>query len=422
MSVNQLKLKRSAVAGRYPTTSSLALGELAINTVEGKVFLKKDDGVQTIVEIATTSGSILSASYAATSSYASNFLVDGTIRARTLIVSVVSSSITYSSGSNKFGDDATDTQQLTGSVGIQGPLTVTGNTVISSSLNVRNAITASLFSGSLFNLQGTINHIPYFSGSTQVLGDSAMFQVNNGLNQGYSIAINQNGVSTEAPEALYVYQASTSSYNVISGKGNLDSYLQLNIQNVNAGPTASSDIVATANNGSETSNYIDMGINSSNFSGPIGDANDAYLYSTGRHLHIGNASNFPIQFFVGGDDTNATRKFELNVNGQHNMTGSLEMSGSLNVNFNTTASNARVTQTLIAQTVSASTIYSSGSNRFGGSLSTNQIFTGSILMTGSLDFKGNQSLTGSLNISGGAVNINGVNVLDTALAYAIALG
>jgi len=419
MSVNQLKLKRSAVSGRYPTTSSLALGELAVNTYEGKIFLKKDDGVQTIVEIATTSGSILSASYAQTSSYASNFLVDGTIRAQTLIVSVVSSSITYSSGSNKFGDDATDTQQLTGSVGIQGPLTVTGNTVISSSLNVRNAITASVISGSLYNLQGSPTHIPYFS-TSQVLSNSPMSYVV--TNEVPSIVINQSGVTTAAPEALYVYQASTSSYNVISGKGNLDSYLQLNIQNVNVGPTASSDVVATANNGNETSNYIDMGINSSNFSGPIGDANDAYLYSTGRHLHIGNASNFPIQFFVGGDDTNATRKFELNVNGQHNMTGSLEMSGSLNVNFNTTASNARVTQTLIAQTVSASTIYSSGSNRFGGSLSTNQIFTGSILITGSLDFKGNQSLTGSLNISGGAVNINGVNVLDTALAYAIALG
>ena len=419
MSVNQLKLKRSAVAGRYPTTSSLALGELAINTVEGKVFLKKDDGVQTIVEIATTSGSILSASYAATSSYASNFLVDGTIRARTLIVSVVSSSVTYSSGSNKFGDDASDTQQLTGSVGIQGPLTVTGATVISSSLNVRNAITASVISGSLYNLQGSPTHIPYFS-TSQVLSNSPMsYIVTAGVP---SIVINQSGVTTAAPEALYVYQASTSSFNVISGKGNLDNYLQFNIQNVNAGPTASSDVVATANNGDENSNYIDMGINGDNFVGDIGEGNDAYLYSTGRHLHIGNVSNYPVQFFVGGNNTDANRKFQLNPDNIHSMTGSLEMSGSLNVNFNTTASNARVTQTLIAQTVSASTIYSSGSNRFGGSLSTNQIFTGSILMTGSLDFKGNQSLTGSLNISGGAVNINGVNVLDTALAYAIALG
>ncbi|NDA64637.1 MAG: hypothetical protein EBX50_21790, partial [Chitinophagia bacterium] len=34
----------------------------------------------------------------------------------------------------------------------------------------------------------------------------------------------------------------------------------------------------------------------------VGAANDAYLYSTGRHLHIGNVSNFPVQIFAGGSD------------------------------------------------------------------------------------------------------------------------
>jgi phage baseplate assembly protein gpV len=362
MSVNQLKLKRSAVSGKQPTTSSLALGELAVNTVDGKVFLKKDDGVQTIVEIATTSGSI---NFASTSSYATNF-------------------------------------------------------------NVANALTASVISGSLWNFQGTPYHIPFFS-SSQILKDSAMFQVN--INGVSSIALNQNGVNSTAPEALFVYQESTSSYNVISGKGNLDNYLQLNIQNVNAGPTASSDVVATANNGNETSNYIDMGINSSNFSGPVGEANDAYLYSTGQHLHIGNASaNQPLGLFVGGIDAEANRKLQLNPNNQHNMTGSLEMSGSLNVNFNVTASNIRVTntltaQTLVVQTVSSSVIYSSGSNTFGNNLSNNQIFTGSVAITGSLNLKGNQTVTnGSINVVNGNISIDGVNVLDTALAYAIALG
>jgi hypothetical protein len=174
-----------------------------------------------------------------------------------------------------------------------------------------------------------------------------MFQVDNGLDQGYSIAINENGVDTSNPEALFVFQQSTSSYNVISGKGNLNNYLQLNIQNTNNGINASSDIVATANNGNETSNFIDMGINNANFSGPIGGANDAYLFSTGNNLHIGNVSGQPIQFFVSGTDSNNARKFELNANNQHNMTGSLNASegftGSLfgNANTATTASNAQ---------------------------------------------------------------------------------
>jgi len=175
-------------------------------------------------------------------------------------------------------------------------------------------------------LGGRATHLPYFITDT-TLATSSIYQSGS-----TSIIINQDNNTTANPEALYVWQPHPTSINVISGKGNLDNYLQLNINNTNQGEAASSDIVATANNGDETTNYIDMGINSENFSGPIGGANDAYLYSAGQHLHIGNITpNRPIQFFVGGADSNADRKFELNANGQHNMTGSLEIDESLTV-------------------------------------------------------------------------------------------
>jgi hypothetical protein len=46
----QIKLKRSAIAGKVPSTGSLSTGELAINTVDGKVYFKRDDDtIQTIV-------------------------------------------------------------------------------------------------------------------------------------------------------------------------------------------------------------------------------------------------------------------------------------------------------------------------------------------------------------------------------------
>ena len=48
---NTIKLRRSATAGAVPTTSNLALGELAMNTADGKLFMKTDDGAGT-VEIA----------------------------------------------------------------------------------------------------------------------------------------------------------------------------------------------------------------------------------------------------------------------------------------------------------------------------------------------------------------------------------
>ena len=46
-----LKFKRSAVPAKVPSIADLDLGELAINTYDGKVYTKKDDGTQAIVEI-----------------------------------------------------------------------------------------------------------------------------------------------------------------------------------------------------------------------------------------------------------------------------------------------------------------------------------------------------------------------------------
>ena len=47
-----IKLKRSATQGAAPTTSNLALGEVAINTYDGKMYIKKDvGGTESIVEI-----------------------------------------------------------------------------------------------------------------------------------------------------------------------------------------------------------------------------------------------------------------------------------------------------------------------------------------------------------------------------------
>lgn len=49
-----IKLKRSSVAGKVPATTDLALGELAVNTVDGKIYFKKNNGTDAIVEVAST--------------------------------------------------------------------------------------------------------------------------------------------------------------------------------------------------------------------------------------------------------------------------------------------------------------------------------------------------------------------------------
>ncbi len=111
------------------------------------------------------------------------------------------------------------------------------------------------------------------------------------------------------PEKLLV-DAGSGTYNVISGKGNLNNFLQLNIKNTNSGTTASSDIVATNDAGTEANgiNYVDMGINSSGYvsSGILGGANNAYLYATGKDFIIGNyTSGKPLRFFTSANGTPA---------------------------------------------------------------------------------------------------------------------
>jgi hypothetical protein len=238
-----------------------------------------------------------------------------------------------------------------------------GNQVqITGSLNVSGSITGSLFGTSSFALSasqaqtassilgGKATHVPYFITNT-TLATSSIYQSGS-----TTVIINQDNATAANPEALYVYQPSTTSINVISGKGNLNNYLQLNIQNTNQGVSASSDVVATANNGNESINYIDMGINSENYSQNfIGAANDAYLYSTGNHLHIGNASNFPVQIFAGGSDVDVYNKLELSPNNQHIMSGSLDVSGSIKAFSFTGSLQGNATTATTAQTSSYST-------------------------------------------------------------------
>ena len=68
-----IKLKRSSTGGAVPSTSSLSLGEVAINTYDGKMYIKKNDGSDAIVEIGAGSASAVwnSYDYTATSSQTS---------------------------------------------------------------------------------------------------------------------------------------------------------------------------------------------------------------------------------------------------------------------------------------------------------------------------------------------------------------
>lgn len=157
---------------------------------------------------------------------------------------------------------------------------------------------------------GTIsNHsLPFITNNTE-----KMRLTNSG-----SLGIGTSTFNATHPEKLVVDAGTTTSVNAIVGKGSIDNYLQLNIQNNSGGANASSDVVATANNGSETTNYVDMGINSGgNSSGVMGTANDAYLYNIGQNLLIGTGSSSKsLVFMTGGTNQSSNERMRIDGNGK----------------------------------------------------------------------------------------------------------
>jgi len=124
------------------------------------------------------------------------------------------------------------------------------------------------------------------------------------------------------PEKLVVDAGVTTSVNAIYAKGNINSYFQINIRNLSDSVVASSDIVATADNGSETTNYIDMGINGSGYitdpfnSLEIGAANDCYLLSTGNDFILSNNNVNKSMIFLTGGTKSANERLRISPTGK----------------------------------------------------------------------------------------------------------
>jgi hypothetical protein len=90
MSNQFLKLRRSAVPGKIPETSSLDLGELAINTFDGQLFLKKSGSEGELITVVGSTGSFtgsFTGSLLGTASYSPNiYNSNGTLTSNRLVI------------------------------------------------------------------------------------------------------------------------------------------------------------------------------------------------------------------------------------------------------------------------------------------------------------------------------------------------
>ncbi len=146
---------------------------------------------------------------------------------------------------------------------------------------------------------------------------------------GISVTTNQTSVTTLLASGLLTANSGISASGAVtvtsvSGSatgltliGNTNNFYQLNMKNTANGSSASTDYVATADNGTDTTHYVDFGINGSGgASAPFTSANTAYMYSTDSELDIGAlGSGGLITFNVSGGTATPTEKARITANG-----------------------------------------------------------------------------------------------------------
>jgi hypothetical protein len=115
------------------------------------------------------------------------------------------------------------------------------------------------------------------------------------------------GIGTTSPYAHLSVVADDNLVNPAYFEGNVNSYFQLNLKNRSNGSSASTDFVATADIGTETTYYLDLGINNSKYTNSAQsseNALDGFLISSDGGLVLGTASSTnpyaDIRFVTGG--------------------------------------------------------------------------------------------------------------------------
>jgi len=260
-------LKRSALPGKVPDTGSLNSGELAINTYDGKIFIKRAGNVDSIQSVLVTN-SITTGSITLTQTGSFAELVttqDGNIGRDLYVIRDIITNNDIDAGGDISGSGLqindtlnitheyltfTGSANLTGSVGVLGNLTVLGSVnaqqfninVISSSIiyqsgstkfgntsDDKHEFTGSVdISGSLivngsevgiapgpntfdFNLDpeaaGTVNFIEDSTGNTQAIARTGSFDVLIGNNRHISISSSAINVTTGSITANYMHLA-----------------------------------------------------------------------------------------------------------------------------------------------------------------------------------------------------------------------
>jgi hypothetical protein len=159
--MSTVQLKRSAVASKVPATTDVALGELALNTYDGRLFFKKDSGTPAIVTVVTTDDSQTLTNKTLTSAVISGTLTaNGSVGANNQVLTSNTTGVYWSTPTSTGVTSITAGNGLAGgTITTSGTVSVLANTGI-----VSNA--TGVYVNSAYIATISANNSTYFNGYT----------------------------------------------------------------------------------------------------------------------------------------------------------------------------------------------------------------------------------------------------------------
>ena len=341
-----------------------------------------------------------------------NVNVNGTVTAQKFITTTVATSIMYTSGSNKFGDTADDTHQLTGSVlilgseDLQGPLTQTGNQTITGNQNFdgnkvqtgNNTVTGQKLHIGTNTQTGSYLH----SGNKTQVGDfnitGNVIEVGNTTQTG-DITLTGDLIHTGSALSLgnEVRNGNTTTVGSLTQTGNI---LLNSTGSINLKGTGSIDGIVEVTGPNNKIRFLYPTIASlptaANYHGMFAHVHDqgkAYYAHNGSWVELITSASVADSYLKNTTDT---------------LTGNLTVTGTINATeINTTV-------------VSSSISFSTGSNIFGDETSDKHQFTGSIDLAGPLTASA-ATISGDLIVTG-IINGTLTGSIENAITSSYILG
>ena len=341
-----------------------------------------------------------------------NINVNGTVTAQKFITTTVATSIMYTSGSNKFGDTADDTHQLTGSVlilgseDLQGPLTQTGNQTITGNQNFdgnkvqtgNNTVTGQKLHIGTNTQTGSYLH----SGSKTQVGDfnitGNVIEVGNTTQTG-DITLTGDLIHTGSALSLgnEVRNGNTTTVGSLTQTGNI---LLNSTGSINLKGTGSIDGIVEVTGPNNKIRFLYPTIASlpsaANYHGMF-----AHVHDQGKAYYAHNGSW--VELITSASVANSYLK-----NTTDTLTGNLTVTGTINA--------TKVNTTVVSSSIS----FSTGSNIFGDETSDKHQFTGSIDLAGPLTASA-ATISGDLIVTG-IINGTLTGSIENAITSSYILG